>query len=122
MHPILQFGLILGGQAAGPGPGPTGPPTSPATSTWDSPNIKWRVDWTVGDPAAYTRVYEAALNDPFGSATLHAVENPGVTFTRTTLDATITILSPLHRTFYLTHYRNGQESAPVAVNTDGSDP
>lgn len=110
---VTRLALFLGqvaGIPSGPGPGPSGAPTNATVSEYDAPNNKWRVGWTVGDSSAYTRVYETTLGGAFNTASLRATENPGVTFNDTGISTST------DRRFWITHYRNGQESAAIFVD------
>ena len=93
-----------------PGDPPTGPPSGLSFSVYGA--NYWRVHWTNGDPASYSRVYYGPENSDFETAIFLGNELPGATSHDTVLDA-----GDDYR-FFVTHYRNGEETAPVEKNTN----
>lgn len=112
---LAMFFVMTGPAVAPPADPPTGNPSNPQTDTHGGP-LKWRVYWTNGDATAYTRVYYGDPGVSFDSATLLQVELPGATQANTTLIASAD--DEDQYTFWLVHYKNGEESdTPVSVLT-----
>jgi hypothetical protein len=128
LNTVLVFLTPGDVEPAGDGPGDT--PTSPSTSVYQQvgPQEPWngllRVHWLNGDATAYTRVYTNTLNGSFASATLRGTVSPGQT-SFDTLQRTCNVdvnCGPGDTNsyeVYVTHYRDGIESAEVSAQFIG---
>ena len=106
--------LLTPGFVQGPGAAPSDTPSSPTIRTYGSPNLKWRVSWTNGDPVAYTRIYRGAVGGNFAGSAQQATKNPGIT-SHDTND-----LNTTDFIYYFTHFLNAQESGEVSAETGGA--
>ena len=98
---------------------PSGAPSNMSVSTYGA--NYWRVNWDNGDVEAYTRVYQGAIGSVWADSTFLSAELPGVTFANTGLSAGTAPEEELETDddyrFFLRHFRNGELSAIVFLDT-----
>jgi len=111
--------LLTPGFVEPPLPGPTDAPLFASVGRYGTPD-KWRALWSNGDTAAFTKIYFGAHNSAFVDATLKHTALPGETSFDTSLPASDPIkiaVEPGDGRFFYTHFKNGQESSDVSINT-----
>jgi hypothetical protein len=111
MYAIIQFYLGQGDPFAA-GSGPSDAPSSAWADKYGGGDGKLRMTWVNGDATAYTRIYDA---EPTGQAPDY-VANPG----EVSYDTNYSWADS--DTYYLTHYKNGQESASTTYTHVGGRP